>query len=49
MSTNNIPEGLKRPARKADLTGICERISKKKNLVASTSLNPIGFRGLLQG
>jgi hypothetical protein len=44
-STRNLPEGKGRPVRKADnLTAIC-----LANVGASTSLNPIGLRGQLEG
>jgi hypothetical protein len=50
MSTRNLPgagEG-RRPARKADnLTAICE--PTVENVGASTSHNPMGLHGLLQG
>jgi hypothetical protein len=49
MSTRNLPACKGRLARKADnLTAICERIVKK-NVGASTSHNPMGLHGLLQG
>jgi hypothetical protein len=48
MSTRNLPGGKGRPARKADVTTICERIFKK-NVGASTSQNPMGLHGRLQG
>jgi hypothetical protein len=44
MSTRNLPGGKGRPARKAELTAICEPI-----VGASTSHNPMGIYGLLQG
>jgi hypothetical protein len=47
MSTRNLPGGKGQPARKADLTAICEPIVE--NVGASTSHNPIGLHGLLQG
>jgi hypothetical protein len=48
MSTRNLPGG-KWPARKADnLTATCEPIVWK-NVGASTSHNPMGLHGLLQG
>jgi hypothetical protein len=48
-STRNIPGGEGRPARKADnLTTICELIVYK-NVGASTSHNPMGLHGPLQG
>jgi hypothetical protein len=45
MSTRDIPEGKKRPARRADNSpAICERMSE--NVGASTSRNPKGLHGL---
>jgi hypothetical protein len=44
MSTRNLPGGKGWPARKADLTADC-----LENVGASTSHNPIGLHGLLQG
>jgi hypothetical protein len=41
MSTRNLPEGKERPARKAD--------DCLENVGASTSHNPMGLHGLLQG
>jgi hypothetical protein len=50
MSTRNIPEGKGRPAHKADnRTVICEPIVYLENVGASTSHNPIGLHGLLEG
>jgi hypothetical protein len=44
----SLPGGKGRPARKADnLTVICEPILE--NVEASTSHNPMGLHGLLQG
>jgi hypothetical protein len=44
MSTKNPPGGKRRPARKADnLTDCLEHVE------ASTSHNPMGLHGLLQG
>jgi hypothetical protein len=49
MSTRNIPGGKGWLARKADnLTVICELICLE-NVGASTSHNPMGLHGLLQG
>jgi hypothetical protein len=49
MSTRNLPGGKGRSVRKADnLTAICESIVYK-NVGASTSHNPMGLHGLLQG
>jgi hypothetical protein len=49
MSTRNIPGGKGRPARKADnLAAICEP-TVRENVGASTSHNPMGLHGLLQG
>jgi hypothetical protein len=49
MSTRNLPGGKGRPARKNDnLTFIYEPIVQK-NVTASTSHNPLGVHGLLQG
>jgi hypothetical protein len=47
MSTRNLPGGKGRPARKADLTSICE--PTVENVGASTSHDPMDLRGLLQG
>jgi hypothetical protein len=48
-STRNIPGGEGRPARKADnLTAVYEPIVYK-NVGASTSHNPMGLHGPLQG
>jgi hypothetical protein len=48
MSTRNLPGGKGRPARKAQphrhLWADC-----LENVGASTSHNPVGLRGLLQG
>jgi hypothetical protein len=51
ISTKNIPGGGKvQPAHKADnLTAICELTVYRKNVGASTSHNPMGLHGLLQG
>jgi hypothetical protein len=44
MSARNLPGGKGRPERGGDnLTAICE------NVGASTSHNPMGLHGLLQG
>jgi hypothetical protein len=49
MSTRNLPVDKGLPAHKADnLTAICEPICLK-NVEASTSHNPVGLHGLLQG
>jgi hypothetical protein len=49
MSTRNFPGGKWRTARKADnLTSICKTVVWK-NVRASTSHNPMGLHGLLQG
>jgi hypothetical protein len=48
MSTRNLPRGKERPARKADLTAICELVVLE-NVGASTSHNLTGLHGLLQG
>jgi hypothetical protein len=46
MSTRNLHGDKGQPARKADnLTAICEL----ENVEASTSHNPMGLHGLLQG
>jgi hypothetical protein len=45
MSTRNLPGDKGRPARKTDLTAICEPIVWK-NVGASTSHNPMGLNGL---
>jgi hypothetical protein len=48
MSTRNLPASKGRPARKAEnLTAIYEL--SKQNVGASTSHNPMGLYGLLQG
>jgi hypothetical protein len=47
MSARNLPGGKGRPARKTDLTTICEPIVWK-NVGASTSPNPMGLHRLLQ-
>jgi hypothetical protein len=49
MSTRNFPGGKFRLERQADnLTAICEPIVYKK-MGTSTSHNPMGLHGLLQG
>jgi hypothetical protein len=49
MSTRNLPRDKGRPARKDDnLTAICEP-DCLENVGASTSHNPMGLHGLLQG
>jgi hypothetical protein len=49
MSIRNLHGGKGRPARKAhNLTAICEPIVLE-NVTASTSRNPMGLQGLLQG
>jgi hypothetical protein len=49
ISTRNLPGGKGQPAGKADnLTAICEPIVLE-NVGASTSHNPLGLHGLLQG
>jgi hypothetical protein len=48
MSTRNLPGDKGRSARKADVTAICEPIVWE-NVGASTSQNPMGLHGLLQG
>jgi hypothetical protein len=49
MSTRDLPGAEGRPARKADNpTAICEP-TVGKNVGVSTSHNPIGLHGLLQG
>jgi hypothetical protein len=48
MSTRIFPEGKGRPARKDDLTAICEPIVWK-NVEVSASPKPMGLHGLLQG
>jgi hypothetical protein len=48
MSTRNLPGGKGRPARKADIIAICERLSRE-NVGASTSHNPMGLHSLLLG
>jgi hypothetical protein len=48
MSTRNLPGGKGRPAHKADnLTAIWAHYLE--NVGASTSHNPMGLHGLLQG
>jgi hypothetical protein len=47
MSTRNLPGGKGRPARKADnFSAICDCM---QNVGVSTSHNPMGLHGLLQG
>jgi hypothetical protein len=49
MSTTNLPGGKERPALKADnLTAIREP-TLLENVGASTTHNPVGLHGLLQG
>jgi hypothetical protein len=49
ISTRNLPGSEGRPVRKADnLTAIC-RTDCLENVGASTSHNPMGLHGLLQG
>jgi hypothetical protein len=49
MSTRNLPGGKGWPTRKADnLTAICEP-NFLENVGASTSHNPMGLHGPLQG
>jgi hypothetical protein len=48
MSTRKLPGGRERPARKTDVTAICEAIVLR-NVGASTSHNPMGLHCLLQG
>jgi hypothetical protein len=49
MRTRNLPGGKERPAREDDnFTAICEP-TVLENVGASTSQNPMGLRGLLQG
>jgi hypothetical protein len=48
ISTRNLPWGKGRPARKADIIPICEP-DCLENVGASTSHNPMGLHGLLQG
>jgi hypothetical protein len=50
MSTRNLPGGKRLPARKVDnLSAICLWADCLENVGASTSHNPIGLHGLLQG
>jgi hypothetical protein len=49
MSTRNLPGGKRRPEHEADLTVICEPTDCLQNVAASTSHNPMGLHGLLQG
>jgi hypothetical protein len=44
----DIPSGKRRPARKVNLTAVCEP-NCLKNVGASTSFNHMGFHGLFQG
>jgi hypothetical protein len=44
MSSRNLPGGKGRPARKVD-----NLTASKENVGASTSHNPMGLHGLLQG
>jgi hypothetical protein len=46
MSTRYLSGGKGRPVRKADLTDICDCL---ENVGTSTSHNPMGLHGLLQG
>jgi hypothetical protein len=46
MSTRNFLGCKGRPARKADFTTICDWL---ENVGSSTSHNPMGLHGLLQG
>jgi hypothetical protein len=48
MSTRNLPGGKGRPARKADNFAI-SRADCLENVGASTSHNPMGLYGLLEG
>jgi hypothetical protein len=49
MSTRNLPGGKERPARKAgNVTAIVSRLSRE-NVEASTSHNPMGLHGVIQG
>jgi hypothetical protein len=49
LSLRNLPGGKGRPARKADkFTVIVSRLSRE-NVGTSTSHNPMGLHGLLQG
>jgi hypothetical protein len=49
VSTRSLPGAKERPARKVDiLTAICEPIVLE-NVGSSTSPNPMGLYGLLQG
>jgi hypothetical protein len=49
MSNTNLPGGKGQPARGADnLTAICGA-GCLENVAASTSHNPMGLHGLLQG
>jgi hypothetical protein len=48
MSTRNLPGGKGLPARRAvNLTVICEL--SRQNVGTSTSHNPMGLHGMLQG
>jgi hypothetical protein len=50
MSTRNDPRGKGRPARRADnLTTIFVSRLSRQNVGSSTSHNPMGLHGLLQG
>jgi hypothetical protein len=51
MSTRNLLGGKGRPARKADnFTAICELgVDCLENVGPSTSYNPMGLHGLLEG
>jgi hypothetical protein len=44
MSTRNLPGGKGRPARKSDITAICDCL---ENVGVSTTHNPMGLHGLL--
>jgi hypothetical protein len=48
ISTRNLPGGKGRPARKADLTAICEPICLE-NVGTPTSQNPLSLHGLSEG
>jgi hypothetical protein len=49
MSTRNLPAGKERPARKADKPDRYLWADCLENVEASTSHNPMGLHGLLQG
>jgi hypothetical protein len=49
MNTRNLPGGKGGPARKADIFPPSVSRLSRENVEASTSQNPMGLNGLLQG